>query len=91
VLIIVVDYTVKDAEKLGHYAAAVPQTLQGFDGEVLVRGAINVLVGELQQETRVILRFADKATALAWYQSDDYQALVELRNQGMDSQFSLVS
>ncbi len=38
----------------------------------------------------MIIRFQDKDTALAWYNSPDYQALLDLRDATLDCRFRLV-
>jgi len=41
-------------------------------------------------EMGMIIRFQDKDTALAWYNSPDYQALLDLRDATLDCRFRLV-
>jgi uncharacterized protein (DUF1330 family) len=38
----------------------------------------------------MIIRFPDKDTALAWYNSPAYQALLDIRDAALDSRFRLV-
>ena len=42
------------------------------------------LAGEFGHNGFALIRFPDVETAKAWYESADYQALVELRNQAAD-------
>jgi uncharacterized protein (DUF1330 family) len=39
----------------------------------------------------MIVRFPDRDTALAWYNSPAYQALLDIRNAALDCRFRLVS
>jgi uncharacterized protein (DUF1330 family) len=87
---IVVDLTPTDAEKAQQYGAAAAATIAQYDGEFVVKGAIEPLNGGSQYQTKAIIRFPDRAVALDWYQSDEYQALVPLRDEAMDSIFHLV-
>jgi uncharacterized protein (DUF1330 family) len=87
---IVIDLTVKDAEKLGQYSAKAPATLAKFKGEFLTKGKIEALHGATPFQNKAVIQFPDKESALAWYNSPEYQALIELRNSGMESQFHLV-
>ncbi|MGH8808273.1 MAG: DUF1330 domain-containing protein [Noviherbaspirillum sp.] len=88
---IVIDLTVKDADQLGKYSSAAPTTLAKFKGEFLTKGKIQSLHGAVPFQNKAILQFPDKESALNWYNSPEYQALIELRNSGMDSQFHLVA
>jgi len=38
----------------------------------------------------MIIRFPDKDTALVWYNSPAYQALLDIRDAALDSRFRLV-
>ena len=87
---IVVDMTPTDVEKLQEYSAAAAPTVARYDGEFVVRGAIEPLNGGNHRETKVIIQFPDREAALNWYESDDYQNLIPLRDQCMDATFHLV-
>ena len=87
---IVVDLTPTDVEKLQEYRTAGAVTVARYDGEFVVKGAIEPLNGGSHHQTKVIIQFPDREAALNWYQSDDYQALIPLRDRGMDATFHLV-
>ena len=87
---VVVDLTPADQEKLQEYGAAAAATVARHGGEFIVKGATEPLNGGDHRETKVIIQFPDRAAALNWYQSDEYQALIPLRDQGMDAVFHLV-
>ena len=87
---IVVDLTPADAEKLQAYGAAAAVTVAQYDGEFVVKGAIEPLNGDNHHQTKAIIQFPDREAALNWYQSNEYQALIPLRDQGMNSTFHLV-
>jgi len=88
---IIVDLTPTDPEKAQAYGASAATTIARYDGEFVVKGAIEPLSGGSHHQTKAIIQFADREAALNWYQSDEYQALIPLRDQGMDSTFHLVS
>lgn len=87
---VLVSFTPIDTEKLQQYAAAVPATLTSYSGEMLVKGPIENLHGNSSFTMQAIIVFPDKALAAAWYGSDDYQALMPLRDAGMNAQFHLL-
>ena len=87
---IVVDLTPTDTAKLQEYSALAAETLIPFDGEFLVKGPIEVLHGDQHLKVKIIISFPDRERAAGWYQSDAYQAIIDLRNEAMDSQFHLI-
>ena len=77
--------TVKDSGRWADYRNRVPATLAPFGAELVFRGArTDVLAGAHPHPDTVVIRFADRATALAWFRSDAYQALVPLRESAAD-------
>jgi len=87
---IIVGVTPKDAEKLQQYGANVPSTLAKYSGEVIVKGPVEQLHGSFDHKVQVILMFPSREHAKDWYNSEEYQALILTRDQGMDSQFQLI-
>jgi|TARA_R110002072_G_scaffold216955_1_gene374521 uncharacterized protein (DUF1330 family) len=87
---IIVDLTPTDKQKLQQYSAMAAETLIPFNGEFIAKGPIEVLHGEQGFQTKVIIGFADRASAEGWYHSEAYQKIINLRNQAMKSQFHLV-
>ena len=88
--LIVVDLTPTDTEKLSAYSAQAAETLKPYGGEFLAKGPIECLHGDASFTTKVVIQFPDRESAVNWYHSDAYQAIIPIRNQGMDSQFHLV-
>jgi uncharacterized protein (DUF1330 family) len=87
---IVVEGTPLDKEALGRYGPQATTSIKQFGGEVLVFGPWEMIVGEAAYKNGMIIRFADKDAALAWYNSPAYQALVDLRNTALDCRIRLV-
>ncbi len=87
---VIVGFTPTNLEKLKQYGERVASTLKPFSGTVLARGPITQLHGEFNHEMQVIIQFNSKAEAQSWYQSDEYQSIISLRDSGMDSQFQLI-
>ena len=77
---ILADVTVTDAEKMAQYRVWSSRATQEFGGEFLVRGGeFEVLEGDWTPSRLVIVRFADRATAKAFYDSQTYRHARELR------------
>ena len=89
--LIIVDLTPTDKEQLSSYSAQASATLIPFGGEFIAKGAIEVLHGETPFQTKVVIQFPDRDSALNWYRSDAYQKLIPVRERGMHSQFHLIA
>lgn len=87
---VIVGFTPKDKEKLQQYGASVPTTLMKHSGEIIVKGLSEQLHGDYEFQMQVIIAFPSKEDASAWYHSKEYQALIPIRDAGMDSQFQLI-
>jgi uncharacterized protein (DUF1330 family) len=87
---IIVGLTPKDTDKLQQYGASVPPILAKYSGEILKKGPAEKLQGDFAHLFQVVIAFPNREKALGWYNSDEYQALIPLRDQGMDSEFQLI-
>jgi uncharacterized protein (DUF1330 family) len=75
-----------NAEAMRRYMNEAPATVAAFGGRYLVRGNdVQALEGEWEHERMVIVEFSDKSAALAWYHSDSYRPLRELRQSSADT------
>ena len=78
--------SISDGEAMAGYMAAAPESVHAHGGEYLVRtGEITVLEGEAPYERVVVVRFPDKESALAWYHSDEYRDLRDVRWKSADA------
>lgn len=89
--LVIVDLTPIDSDKLGTYSALAAETLLPYGGEFLAKGPVEALHGEIPFQTKVVIQFPDRDKAISWYQSPAYQAIVPVRDQGMNSQFHLIA
>jgi len=72
--------TVKDKDKWSEYRSKVPATLASWNGELVFRGKkLNVLGGKYQHSDTVVIRFPSIEALNNWFNSDDYQALIPIR------------
>ena len=77
---IIADVTVTDAEKMAAYRVWSSQAMQEHGAEILVRGGdFEVLEGPWTPGRLVLLKFADRATAKAFYDSQTYSHARSLR------------
>ncbi|HEX2581981.1 MAG TPA: DUF1330 domain-containing protein [Dongiaceae bacterium] len=87
---LIIDLTVKDAEALKEYGSRTPDILKVFGGKTVAKGPVQVLHGDSKFDTKVVFEFPDREAAVGWYNSKEYQALLELRDRAIDSQFHLI-
>ncbi|HXT87750.1 MAG TPA: DUF1330 domain-containing protein [Trebonia sp.] len=77
---VIVETDVTDPERYEQYKAATPAAIAAGGGRFLVRGGeLAVLEGDWQPSRLVVLEFEDLAAAKRWYESEAYQAAVDLR------------
>ena len=88
--LVVVDLTPTDKTQLSEYSALAAETIKSFGGRFIAKGEIETLCGEAKHLMKAVIEFPDKESALNWYNSDEYQAIIPLREKGMKSQFHLV-
>jgi uncharacterized protein (DUF1330 family) len=82
---------VHDPEAYARYRAEVPAIVAAHGGRFLVRGgAQEVLEGEWPQTRTVVMAFADRAAASAFYRSDAYKAIVPLRQAASSGRILVV-
>lgn len=87
---IIADVTPKDITSLQEYSAAAGPIVEKYNGKFLAKGAIESLTIGEHHKVKVILEFPDQKSASDWYSSSEYQALIPLRNKGMDASFHLI-
>lgn len=61
------------------YLEQVEATVAPFGGRWLAQGAPDVVAEGAWPGSVVLMEFPDRAAALAWYESDAYQAILPLR------------
>jgi uncharacterized protein (DUF1330 family) len=72
------------------YLEQVEGTIAPFGGTWLAQGAPDVVVEGAWPGSVVLIEFADRATALAWYESEAYQAILPLRVNNSISDMILI-
>ena len=88
---VIVEFTVKDPDVYREkYAPIAGQTAKKHGGEVIAAGNWEVLHGDGSLTSGALVRFTDRETALKWYNSPEYQQLIEARGIAMDARFSLL-
>ena len=81
---LVYNYTITDPEKYGAYPPAAMPTLADHDVEVLVADYESEAKEGSPAPVTVVLRFASKEAAMAWYESSAYQSIAHHRTDNTD-------
>jgi uncharacterized protein (DUF1330 family) len=69
-----------DPERMAGYMKAAPATVEMFGGKYIVRtGNIEVVEGTQHCDRVVVLEFPTREQALAWYNSEAYRPLRDVR------------
>lgn len=77
--------SVKNPEKMKEYAAKSGPTFAAFGGTLLARGGlVETLTGAAAKPVTAVVQFPDAQAVSNWYASDDYQALIALREEAAD-------
>ena len=88
---VIAEIDVTDPETYDEYRRQVPATVEAFGGTFRVRGGeITALEGGWEPKRLVILEFPSVEQARAWYRSDSYGPLIELRQSASHGRLVLV-
>jgi len=88
---VVVDVEVTDPAGFEEYRQQVPASIARFGGRYIVRGGhTETLEGSWAPKRVVVLEFPDRATAKAWWSSQDYAAAKALRQRCARTQLIVV-
>ena len=82
---------VDDWDAYDRYRRQVMPTLRPFGAKFLVRGgAFTTVEGDMPFERIAVIEFPSRDAAEAWYQSDEYQAVLPIRLAATRCQFIIV-
>jgi len=88
---LIADVNVTDQDTYQTYRTQVPPIVHQYGGRFLVRGGkIEVVEGDWQPSRLVVLQFDDVAAARRFYDSKEYQAIIEFRHRASTSRLVLV-
>lgn len=87
---VIVSLNLLNEEKLKQYSAKAAPTVSNFGGEFIAKGKPTQLHGDSKFAMTVVIQFPDNDSANNWYHSEEYQQLIPLRNEAIESHFQLV-
>lgn len=85
------DVVVHDPERFAEYLEKVPPIVAAYEGNYIVRGGkIHALEGDIGITRSVIIEFPSHQAARAFYGSEEYAPMLELRSQTTKSKVLLI-
>lgn len=87
---VVASYRITDPSGYEAYRPAVVPTLLAHGCEVLVADYPSQAVEGAPGDVTIVLKFASKAAATAWYNSPEYQAIKHFRTDNSEGAVALV-
>ena len=82
--------TVDVNAEIVEYLERIDGSLEPFEGRFIVHGKIPEVIEEPFPGVVVIIEFPDLERARAWYESDEYQAILPFRTENSDGSAILV-
>ena len=76
---VIAQFDVNDVDMYYDYAAKIFPTLKPYGGRIVAANDAEVREGTLLHLRTIVGEFPDIAAAKAWYESDAYQAIIDLR------------
>ena len=74
--------SVEDAEGFAEYSKRVPETIERYGGTYRARGGtVEVLEGSWAPKRVVLIEWDSVEQAKLWYESEEYQALADIRRR----------
>lgn len=79
---VIAELEVTDPAAFEEYRKGVPATIAAYGGRYIARGgALDALEGGWNPKRMVVLEFPSMDRARAWYSSDEYRPLMQLRQR----------
>jgi uncharacterized protein (DUF1330 family) len=86
----IVRVSVRDEERYPEYLAAARPAFEKFGAKFIVRGGAFESMEGSPRERNVVVEFRDRVTAVACYQSPEYQSAKVIRQKYADADFIII-
>ena len=86
----IVRVSVRDEQRYPEYLAAAAPAFQKFGAKFIVRGGAYQAMEGAARERNVVVEFKNRSTALACYQSPEYQSARTIRQKYADADFIII-
>lgn len=81
---LIANFEITNAGAYEGYAPAMTSTLQAHGGETIVAAYQSETIEGSPAKVTMVLRFASKQAARAWYDSPEYQDIIHLRTDNSE-------
>ena len=81
---LIANYSIENQEQYQGYLAAVGPTIAAHGGEILVAGPGSEAVEGEPRPITVVLKFPSKEALRGWYDSPEYQKIINLRTDNTE-------
>ena len=83
---------VKNPEKLKEYISKLPATMAPYGGTLVYRGKVSkTLLGDASHQIEAVFAFPSEEVIDEWYNSDAYQAIIPIRDEGCTGEITVLS
>ena len=80
----------KDPEKFKEYSPKAIASMEPYGGKLIQRAKVEKAIhGPIPHQVIALFEFPDSAAIDTWYNSDEYQALVSLRDEAAVIRFAI--
>ena len=80
----------KDPEKFKEYSPKAIASMEPYGGKLMLRAKVaNVIHGPIPHQVIALFEFPDSAAIDRWYNSDEYKALISLRDEAAVIRFAI--
>ncbi len=86
----IVRVSVRDEQGYPEYLAAAGAAFKKFDANFIVRGGAFTTMEGSARERNVVIEFKDRATAVACYESPEYQGAKVIRQKYAEADFIII-
>ena len=88
---VIAQIEITDPARFEEYRRQVPATLEAYGGKFIVRGGQSeTLEGTWQPKRVVVLEFPDRASARAWWSSEQYADAKALRQRAAHTELIVI-
>ena len=87
---VIAQFDVNDIDMYYQYASKIGPTIQGFGGKILAANDAEVREGAIPHLRTIVGEFPSLDQARAWYESDAYQAIIDLRKDSTTGHLFMV-
>ncbi|MEE4280016.1 MAG: DUF1330 domain-containing protein [Halieaceae bacterium] len=84
------NYTITNPDGYADYPPSVAPTLEPFGGELVVADFSSEAVEGSPAPVSIVVKFPDRNSARAWYDSEAYQAVIGLRRDNSEGFLAFV-